>query len=198
MNLLQLTTASLVGILPLVPVGATAQDRATGLVDTSGRQQFEIVAAAAPACNVSPGAAASVENASFQDSGTSGGTVSITALADPETAEANPVSVQVEIPVVCNSAHDITVRSANGGLLRDGGTRAAMGGFVQFLPYAVRVDWVGQSQTGQSDELEALTMNVPNAGEGMLSVDIALGATGAVLVAGSYEDTLRIEITAAD
>lgn len=189
-------------VCPLVlafPVTIQAQDRATTSFETVGRQQLEVIATAEPACNVASGSAAgSADNASFQPSGTSGGTVSITTFADPQTAQANPVSVEVEIPVICNSAHEVTIRSANGGMLRSGGTRTDLGGFIQFLPYAVQLDWVGQTLSGQSDAQAPINLLVPNAGQGLLTVDIAIQASQAPLVAGAYADTLQIEITAAN
>lgn len=183
----------------VLPGVVHAQDRATAATpQTVGRQQIEVAATAAPACSISTGNAVGSQNASFQSAGTSGGTVAITAFADPETAQANPASVQVEIPVICNSAHAVSIRSANGGMLRTGGTTTAMGGFIQFLPYAVQLDWVGQSLSGQSDNQGALSMRVPNPGQGLLTVDIAIAPGQAPLVAGAYADTLQIEITAAN
>lgn len=181
----------------MLATGANAQDRSATLLASDNRQQIEVVATAAPACNISSGAAAGSSNASYQSAGASGGTVSITTLADPQTAQAAPASAQIEIPVVCNSAHEVSIRSANGGLLRSGGTFEQISGFAQFLPYRVALDWVGQSRAGQSDTDEPLTVIVPNAGEGLLTVEIAVEGGDAPLVAGIYEDTLQIEITAA-
>lgn len=177
---------------------AHAQDRANGTFEPAARQRFEVVATAAPACNIEAGSAAASSNASFQSSGASGGTVAITAFADPQTAQANPASVQVEIPVICNSAHAVSIRSANGGMLRTGGTTGDVGGFIQFLPYAVELDWTGQRLGGQSNAAGPLAIAVPHAGEGMLRVDIAIPASQSPLVAGAYADTLQIEITAAN
>lgn len=180
-----------------LPAALQAQDRATG-TEPAARQRFEVVATAAPACNIAPGSAAGSNNASFQSSGSSGGTVAITSFADPRTAQANPASVRLEIPVVCNSAHAVSLRSANGGMLRSGGTAAAVGGFIAFLPYAVELDWVGQRLTGASDVAQPLALAVPNAGQGLLTVDIAIAGSEAPMVAGAYADTLQIEITAAN
>jgi len=190
---------SLVGPLVLaLPAAVFAQDRATANSEPVARQKFEVVATAEPACNIEAGSAAGSRNASFQSSGISGGTVAITTFADPQTAQANPVSVQVEIPVICNSAHEVSIRSTNGGMLRSGGTTGDVGGFIQFLPYAVQLDWVGQTLSGQSDVQQPLTLAVPNAGQGLLTVDVSLPASQAPLVAGAYTDTLQIEITAAN
>jgi hypothetical protein len=124
--------------------------------------------------------------------------VAITTFADPQTAQANPASVRVEIPVVCNSAHAVTLRSANGGMLRSGGSQEDVAGFIQFLPYSVELDWVGQRLTGASDAAGSLVLAVPNAGQGLLTVDIAIIGSQAPMVAGAYVDVLQIEITAAN
>lgn len=181
-----------------VPANVQAQDRATGNAEPVARQQIEVAATAAPACSIASGSAVASRNAAFQSSGASGGTVAITAFADPQTALANPASVQVEIPVICNSAHEVAVRSLNGGMLRSGGTRAELQGFIQFLPYEVQLDWVGRTLSAPSDAPSPLGLAVPSAGQGMLTVDIALAAGSAPLVAGAYADTLQIEITAAN
>lgn len=185
------------GVLAL-PATVHAQDRANGALGPSGLQRFEVVATAAPACNIAPGNAAGSSNASFQSSGSSGGTVAITAFADPQTAQANPATVRVEIPVVCNSAHAVTLRSANGGMLRSGGSQERVAGFIQFLPYAVELDWVGQRLTGASDAAGPLVLAVPDAGQGLMTLDIAIARSQAPMVAGAYADTLQIEITAAN
>ncbi|MFY8049044.1 MAG: hypothetical protein ACOVNS_09505 [Erythrobacter sp.] len=181
-----------------LPGALCAQTRANGTFEPAARQQFEVVATAAPACNIAPGSAAGSRNASFQSSGSTGGTVAITSFADPQTAQANPASVKVEIPVICNSAHAVTLRSANGGMLRSGGTTGPVGNFIQFLPYAVQLDWVGQTLAGTSDLSAPLAFAVPSAGQGLLTVDIAIAASEAPMVAGAYADTLQIEITAAN
>jgi hypothetical protein len=193
--------AALVAILPafaLLASPAAAQD-ASGLnIDSTGRQQFEIAALAPPACLVGSGTSTGGSNAAFQADGATGGIVQITALADPDTAQGNAAEMQVIVPVICNSAHAITVSSANGGLLRSGGARASLGGFLQFLPYRVDYTWAGQDVSGASDTAAALGLQVPSPGQGDLQVAISLAATDTPLVAGSYEDTLLIEITAAN
>ncbi|WP_324075408.1 MAG: hypothetical protein RSE14_01175 [Erythrobacter sp.] len=195
---LTLAAASGCMIAAMLPAALHAQDRANGTFEPAARQRIEVVATAAPACNIAPGSVAGSDNASFQSSGTSGGTVAITRFADPQTARANPASVQVEIPVVCNSAHAVSLRSANGGMLRSGGAPGTVAGFIQFLPYTVALDWVGQTLTGTSDLSEPLLLGVPNAGQGLLRVDIAIAGSDAPMVAGAYADTLQIEITAAN
>jgi|GEM_PF-608161 len=184
--------------LPVAPAWAQAPDTSGVAFDASGRQRFEVVGASAPACLVSGGASGQGTNATFIEEGSTGGTVQITALADPDSAEGNPVQMQVVLPVICNSAHEIVIRSANGGLLRSGGSRAALGGFVQFVPYRVTYDWAGQSVAGTSDQSGGLDLQVPSPGQGDLTVAITVDGTSEPLVAGSYEDSLQIEITAAN
>lgn len=177
---------------------AMAQVASGTVTDPAGRQQFEVIGDSAPTCVVAAPSSSQGSNATFVSDGNNGGTVRITTLADPQTAEGNPVAMQVVLPVICNAAHEIVVRSTNGGLLRSGGSRAEMNGFVQFLPYRVSYDWAGQNVAGMSDDNSALDLVVPSPGKGDLNVAIRLDASTAPLVAGAYEDTLSIEITAAN
>lgn len=182
-------------LLALHAVAAQAQD-AEG--DQFGRAEFEIAGVAQPACLVGQASAQDIANASFAADGVSGGTLSITALSDPDTAQGNAASAVVTVPVICNAAHKVTIGSGNGGLLRDGGTRTALGGFEQFLPYQVNYNWAGQDVAGTSDAASGLDLSVPSPGRGDLTVSISLDATDAPLVAGSYEDVLLIEVSAAN
>jgi hypothetical protein len=162
------------------------------------RQQFEIAGVAAPACLIGVGAAGDVANASFVTDGASGGTVSFTALVDPDTAQANAASAAIVLPVICNSAHNVSVTSANGGLQRVGGARASLGDFEQFIAYRVGYSWVGQDVAGASYDAAGLSLSVPSPGQGDFTVAINLDQTEAPLVAGNYEDILLIEISAAN
>lgn len=179
--------------LPLAP--AQAQQI---LTDQFSSLQFEIAGEAEPACLVGTGTAGDIANASFVSDGSSGGTISFTALADPETAQGNAATASIVLPVICNAAHNVSVSSANGGLQRIGGGRASLGGFSQFLPYRVDYNWVGQDVSGTSDNAAGLSLAVPSPGQGDFSVAIKLDPTDAPLVAGSYEDVLLIEISAAN
>lgn len=182
-------------LLALQAGAAQAQDAD---IDQFGRAEFEIAGVAQPACLVGQAIAQQIANASFAADGVSGGTLSITALSDPETAQGNPASAVVAVPVICNAAHKVTVGSGNGGLLRVGGSRSALGGFEQFLPYNVNYSWAGEQVAGTSDAPAGLDLSVPSPGRGDLTVSIALDATEAPLVAGSYEDVLLIEVSAAN
>ena len=192
------TRLALLPAIALAAAPAGAQEAPGAGIDTAGRQQFEIAGLASPACAIGSGTSVGGTNAAFQPDGATGGTVQITMLADPDTALGNAAEVRVVVPVICNSAHAIGVTSTNGGLLRDGGSRSPLGGFLQFLPYQVAYAWAGQDVAGRSDDPAALDLEVAAPGRGNLEVAISLAPTEAPLVAGNYDDTLLIAITAAD
>lgn len=187
--------ATSVALAAMQSAGLQAQD-ANG--DQFGRAEFEIAGVAPPVCLVGQAAAQQVANVSFAADGVSGGTLNIVALSDPETAQGNAASAEVTVPVICNAAHNVTIGSGNGGLLRVGGTRAALDGFAQFLPYDVNFNWAGQDIAGTSDATAALDLAVASPGRGNLTVSIELDPTQAPLVAGNYEDVLLIEVSAAN
>lgn len=172
--------------------GAQVADSEAG--PAQRRAALEIVGAALPACLIQPGVTAQGSNASFRADPASGGLVQINQLADAATAQPNAMAIRIALPLICNTAHSIVLHSRNGGMLRAGGTRTPGTAFTEFLPYRVRGDWAGQDGSGRSDDAQAVQFNVPNAGQGLLLVDIAIDKGGLPLVAGSYEDTLQIDI----
>lgn len=191
--------APLLAALLLVPAGA-AQPQTANLSTGpgAGRQQLEIVGSSAPSCLIQPGVTAQGSNATFQADSASAGTVQIGQFADASTAQANAMQIRLTLPLICNSAHSIVLHSRNGGMLRIGGSRTTSGAFGEFLPYRVSSDWAGMTGSARSDDAKNLQFNVPNGGQGLLTVDIAIDKGTAPLVAGSYEDTLQIDVAASN
>lgn len=163
----------------------------------SGNETLRVNAEAAPACVVRPVAASGAVNAVFTPDGQGGGTIAITQLVDPLTAEPRAASVDLALPVTCNAAHRLVIASADGGLLRAGGqagNRLAPNRFADILPYSVDVDWGGANSGGSSDSGTIITLDrAATHGEMRLRVTTAPG--GGVLTAGDYGDsiTLRFE-----
>lgn len=159
-----------------------------------GTQRLELLGAAAPACVAGSARAGRQVNATYQDGGPSNGSVVIPVLVDPTTAATQGSSIQLNLPVVCNTSHTINVRSYNGGLLRDGanGNRNT-GGFSQFQGYDVLVAW--QSATarlGGDGSTASLAYGQPAKGD--LVIDIAVPKGTQPLVAGTYRDAVVVEI----
>jgi spore coat protein U-like protein len=159
-----------------------------------GTQWLELAGSADPACVAGSGRAVRQDNASYQDGGPSGGTVVITEMVDPTTAASRGSAIELALPLTCNTSHTITVRSYNGGLLRDGASAANQaGGFSEFQGYGVTMAWQSQSlQIGGATGTATLAYAQPAKGD--LVVDIAVPRGTQPLVAGTYRDAVVVEI----
>ena len=158
----------------------------------TGTDTIRVYAAAAPACVVGEVRASGEANATFVPD-SAGGTVRISQLVDPQTAEPTATAIALAIPAVCNSAHRLIVESAEGGLQRAGGQpgmRGSATSFGDFLPYDVAIDWASRSVTRTSDQ--PIAANTQDAASGDLNIGIAIPAGGTVLTAGSYSDTILV------
>ena len=173
--------------------GAQAQviDRASQRIEMRGDAPVGCIANAARASNQ--------RNATYQDNGPTGGVVVFPNLVDETTAATRESSIELAVPVICNTSHQITVRSYNGGLVRLGANaaRSGSGGFSEMQTYDVALQW--QQQTvkldGQSASA-AIAYSQPAKGD--LIVDIAVPRGTNPLVAGTYTDAVVVEIRPAN
>lgn len=176
------------GLFAAVPAQAQELNR--------GTQRLELLGAAAPACVAGSARPGRQVNATYQDGGPSGGTIVIPILVDPTTAATQGSAIQLNLPVVCNTSHHISVRSYNGGLLRDGagaGGNRNTGGFSQFQGYDVLVAWQNATaRIGGNGSTAALAYGQPAKGD--LILDIAIPKGTQPLVAGTYRDAVVVEI----
>jgi hypothetical protein len=184
-------TRYLVAIVALLlPAVAGAQ-----LIDpTPGR--LEIVGLAPSACLIRSPAAGTGVNATFESTGSNSGQIRITEFVDPTNAQPRGASMSLAVPIVCNSPHRVIVRSGNGGLRRVGaGTQA--GPFAEFLPYQVDAIW-GGSQNGLASDGGPLLIDSATARSGQLSLSVNVAQGGRPLVAGTYSDSIVLELQAAN
>jgi hypothetical protein len=165
-------------------------------VDPS-RGRLEILGTANPACLIRTPSAASGNNATFQPIGASAGEIRIGEMVDTTTAQSRGASIDLVIPVVCNSPHRLVVRSGNGGLRRIGPAVAA-GPFRELLPYQVTTVW-GEDQQALASQAGAPVLIVSSgARAGQLSLSFNVARGGQPLVAGNYGDQIVLELTAAN
>lgn len=183
--------------LPILIVAALALPAAAQAQELNrATQKLELTALAPVACVISPATVSRADNASFSNTGSSSGQVSINALVDVTTAAPRASSIELSLPVVCNASHRIELRSANGGLQRAGATGSS-GAFREFLAYQVGLDWVGQSlQLDTASRSVNLPTNQP--GKGEMIIRIATPAGGGPLVAGQYSDSIVVEVQPAN
>jgi hypothetical protein len=159
---------------------------------TRGTQKLELTALAPVACVISPATVTNSANASYSNTCTSSGQVSITELVDGNTAAPRASSIELSLPVVCNASHRVQLRSTNGGLQRAGATGRS-GAFREFLAYSVGLDWAGQSvQLDTASRSANIDANQP--GKGDMVIRIATPAGGGPLVAGQYSDSIVVEV----
>lgn len=183
---------SLAGALALIaalPTAAQTGDTAHGRIELAGRTP--------PACVIRTARAGNASNASFVGAGPSSGEIRIAELVDPQTAQPRAAQMVIELPVVCNAAHRLTLTSANGGLLRDGGNpgnRQTAAGFADLLGYQLDANWDNRVLTLNAAASPLATLDVPDGMAGDLSLRLSIPAGGGPLVAGRYSDTVVIEL----
>jgi spore coat protein U-like protein len=169
-------------------------------IDT-GLRQVEIVGTANAACLMRSPNSTSGVNANFRAVSGTSGEIRITELVNPQTAQPRATSINITLPVICNSAHLLTVQSSNGGLLRGTGNQRnipAGGGFSEFLPYSLNAAWAGQNVGQLSTNRAGLRIVTNNGGAGNVDIGFSVPASNTPLVAGAYSDTIIIEFRAAN
>lgn len=179
-------------MLMLAPAALAAQTPQTG----QGR--LEIVGEAASACVVHGPATATATNASYISTGPSGGQLRITEMVSSPQSLSRGAIVDLALTVICNSPHQLVLRSENGGMLRNGSRPgAASGPFAEFLPYEFRAAWLGQDASSASNGAGPLVMQASQGGAGQLSLGVRL-PEGTRLAAGDYRDAVIVEFRVAD
>lgn len=186
--------------LPITILAALAFAGSAQAQELDRASQQVVMRGDAPvACVANSARAGNASNAVWQDQGPNGGQVVITSLVDETTAAARPSAIQLSLPVVCNSSHRITLRSANGGLLRQGamGNRNRPGGFSEFQAYDVAMQWQQQVvRLGGGTATASLAFAQPAKGDLVVDISVPRGTTP--LVAGTYSDAVVVEIRPAN
>jgi spore coat protein U-like protein len=125
--------------------------------------------------------------------------IQIVEMVDVQTSEPRETSVELTLPVICNSPHRLVLRSSNGGLLRAGAVeRDTQGGFAEFLPYQITADWADQQTGGASNAGTPLTIGSAGGRAGQMLVSLKVPGGGTPMVAGTYSDDIIIELQVAD
>ena len=183
-------------LLALIAAPSAALAQTTDI----GRGRLDMVGTAPSACVISAPTNVAGNNATFVLSSAQSGQITITQLVDQTTAQPTAATINLSLPIICNSAHTLTVTTSNGGLARVGGAgRNAVetNGFREFLPYSVQAVWAGQSVNGDSTKTPPVNIVVPDGAAGQLSLTVAVPSGGDPLVAGTYSDSLVIQLQVA-
>lgn len=185
----------IIGVTALLPSLASAQ-----IVDT-GQGRVEILGEAPAACLLRAPIATNAVNATFGSATATSAEIQIVQLANPQTAQAQAASIDLALPVVCNSAHRLTIRSLNGGLLRDGGTArvpAAADRLGEFVGYQLGARWAGTEVSVESAVTNVILIDSARAAAGDVQLRFAVSAGGSALIAGRYADAVIVEFQAAN
>ena len=185
---------ALVPLLVLFAAPAAAQEV------NADSLRLEMLGTAPSACVIAPPTVSNASNASYAEAGPNSGQVVIGQFVDPQTANPLASSIDLALPVTCNSSHRLTVRSGNGGLLRQGGNpaqRQAANRFADFVTYSLTVDWAGQALVARTDGA-AIELVGADARTGEVGLRIATPAGGGPLTAGRFDDTIVVEFSAAN
>lgn len=179
-------------MLMLAPASLAAQTPQTG----QGR--LEIVGEAPGACVMRGPATATATNASYTATGPSGGQLRITEMVSSPQSMSRGATAELALTVVCNSPHQLVLRSENGGMLRNGARAGATSGpFAEFLPYQFRANWLGRDASSTSNGPGPLVMQSNQGGAGQLSLGVVV-PEGVRLAGGDYRDSVILEFRAAD
>lgn len=184
-----------IGAIALLPSLASAQ-----VVDT-GQGRIELLGEAPAACLLRAPIATNAVNATFGSATATSAEIQIVQLANPQTAQAQAASIDLALPVVCNSAHRLTIRSLNGGLLRDGGVArvpAAPGTLGEFVGYQLGARWAGTEVSVESAVTNVILIDSARAAVGDVQLRFAVSAGGSALIAGRYADAVIVEFQAAN
>ena len=183
------------GLVLIAMVGSSRAQVTPAVVRAIGSAD-ELCTLAAPQVNV--GGANNIGSVA-------GSTVNIADLSDDQTLSTKATDFDVRFAAMCNFDHRIAISSDRGGLWLQGGTTRPAG-FADAVPYQAAFTWADGNQTLQANaasesEIDAaFDVNRPAFGDIVIHVHVDQGATnagsGAPLVAGTYEDILRVTLGA--
>ena len=187
--------------LPAVLI-AWAGAAAAQALDTS-TSDFAVQGYAPQICAIQAGQVAEGSPVNFL--GLNGTTLQIDRLVDPTTLATRGASVEVDFPAICSYPHRITLESQNNGLWRrSAGVGTAPVNFADGVPYTAQIEWSDVNRRLEADTTtrttRTLTSSVDQAAEGFVKLRLSIlpGASnlrnGSPLVAGVYEDTLRVTV----
>jgi hypothetical protein len=169
---------------------AFAQEGPTS-VDGSGRLAF--AGEATRACLIGRPEASGGFNATLIGGSEGTSTIQIGRLVSPIDASPQASSINLGFQVICNHAHSVSVRSGQRGL-RLQQAAPTSGSFATTVDYTFGMSWSGQSrQTSASNG--QLQINSSDGAAGTLSVSIETPGNGRPLVAGTYSDSVIVELT---
>lgn len=179
-----------IGALATLALLGTAVPAAAQAVDGAATVQTTFRGGADPACRLGTPAASEAQNISVEALSPGAAELAISQLVG-DAGTSLGATIILEVAAVCNQAHVVTLTSRNGALTT--GAATASGPFRASLPYGVTVDWAGQQRV-LNTEAGQISVDLPDAASGSVTVVIEIPPGGAPLVAGAYSDELILEL----
>jgi hypothetical protein len=173
------------------PVVAVAQE----LDLATGQTQTQFIGRAPLACLLSTPTGTQITGATFTTSGTTAQlTFAADTLIDPQSALARAFSMSLTVPVLCNSAHTVTVSSVRGGMVPTTSI-ANVAGFSGRIDLAIGATWAGSTvQANTNGNPLTLTINASDAASGNVEVNLRGIAGTDPMIAGRYNDAIIIAL----
>lgn len=149
------------------------------------------------ACQMSPASQApGGDNVTFSANGGNASSVTVNLMVDPSTAKTQGAVGGVQFRVICTGAHTLTVSSTSGGLVNTT-TSASGAGFANRADYTLQAAWDGMTRSLTTNGAAAkLDLSGSDSASGALVVTITVPSGEGPLVAGAYQDTISIDLSA--
>jgi len=147
-------------------------------------------------CRLSP-AAEGPGDANVRFSSVAGGSqVTVAMFVDPTTARTRSSTGAVQFQITCTGPHTLKVTSGSGGMVN--GTTSVTGqGFTNRADYTLAAQWNGASRSvTTSGAAASLDLSQTNGAQGALTVTVSIPPGQGPLVAGAYQDTITVDLSA--
>jgi hypothetical protein len=161
---------------------------------TVAQAHLDLVGVAPDACVISAPSLASSFNVTVEPvAGPNTTRVTVNQMINTETLQSVPASVYLNFPLICSGPNRVILTSARGGMRLDGSARPAPG-FTDRVDYVLNAQWAGRSATGGTTTGGGLEIDSPEGANGLLYLSIKIGGGQDRLFAGTYSDTLTLDV----
>ncbi len=119
--------------------------------------------------------------------------VTVSQMIDTNTLQAVPSAVYMNFPLICSGPHKVILTSRRGGMHLDG-TANPTPTFTDTVSYVMNAQWAGRTATGSTSTGQGIEIDSPDGANGLLYLSIQIGGQAERLFAGSYSDTLTLDV----
>ncbi|HWE48085.1 MAG TPA: hypothetical protein VG407_18860 [Caulobacteraceae bacterium] len=188
------TPATLTGLFVATAISlASTAAFAQQSPNTPVQSRLDLFGVAPAACVLNGPSSSNSVNATVNDAGSRTTQVTITNLVDTNSLAAQAATVNLAFPLICNGPHKLTLTTTNGGLTLEGGAPSAPG-FTDHVDYVMQAAWAGQTSQVSTGSARSLQISAGDGAAGVVSLSIQIPGGGNRLIAGSYSDTLTLDV----